>query len=460
MSTNRTLLAFIRSWWIFVVAIVLGSLCAFALSAVAVPQYTATSTLFFSPGTAATANDLNQSAAYTQNQMLSFAQLAVSPTVLAPVIAKLRLNMTTDELARSITVTTPQNTVIMTAAVTNMDPVQASQISNEFAKSIVTAVTKIVPVSTTKSSSVSAHIIAEATTPISPSSPDTRRNVLTGGLIGLLVGALIIFAREQLSPKVRSVDDVAAVTSAPLLGTFIREPKRLQSLGGQVLSKKNVESCRKLAAHLVGIVGHQQKLSLLVTAPIVDGERSRIALGLASALAERGRRVLLVDSDIRNAAIANLTALKSVAGLESVLTENTDYSSAVVPFNNGEFDVLVSGPHSAEPVVEEPTTQEPDATSDDASESVHRDPGALLASRAMSELIATLRTEYDVLIIDAAPLNSVADAAILGTLVEGTIVVVDSKRTHPAQLAATMNALSSPGINVLGIALSGMSQKR
>ena len=78
----------------------------------------------------------------------------------------------------------------------------------------------------------------------------------------------------------------------------------------------------------------------------------------------------------------------------------------------------------------------------------------------MSELIATLRTEYDVLIIDAAPLNSVADAAILGTLVEGTIVVVDSKRTHPAQLAATMNALSSPGINVLGIALSGMSQKR
>lgn len=435
MSPHRYLAAFRRYWLVVVAAAVLGSLAAWGLSLGATPQYTATTKLYFSPSFGTSASDLNQGSTYTQNQMLSFAQLAESPTVLEPVIASLGLDTTPAALANSITVTTPQNTVILDAAVTNGDPALAARIANEFAESVTTAVRRIAPVTTEKGSSVSVDIIASATVPTEPSSPDIRRNLLVGGMVGLLLGVLAILLRERLDARVRSAEGLATVTAAPLLGTIARQKRRKLLVTDDGLSSRNAESCRRMGAHLAALGDPGGRQSLLVTSSIPGEGKSQVALGLASAFAERGRRVLLVDADIRQPAIAETAGLDGAVGLTGVLSDGADGRAVVQSWGPVGLDILVAG------------------------STVPR-PSELMSSAAMADLIEELTARYDVLVIDTAPVNSVADAAILGSLVDGVVVVADSTRVLQPQLAEAMDSLEKSDVAVIGVVLNRMPRAR
>lgn len=435
MSPHRYLAALGHQWWVVAATTVLGCFAAFGLSAVAIPQYTATATLFFAQSTSLSSNDLNQGATYTQNQMLSFARLAESPTVLQPVISALGLNTTPDEFAKVITVTTPQNTVIMDAAATDPDPVVAAHIANELTRSIAEAVSTISPLSADKTSSMNVHVIAAAATPTSPSSPDTGRNILAGGLIGLLVGALVIVLRERLDDRVRSTDVLAAVTTAPVLGTLAREKNEGKPQTPEGFGFKNREALMRMSAYLAGIEGTDKKLSLLVTSSIPGEGTPRVALGLANAFAAGGRSVLILDADIRQPGVARITGLADSAGLTSVLVNGARYQALVNTWGRDGLDVLVAGPAAAQP-------------------------GGLLLSEAMAALMARLTTRYDVLVVTAAPVNSAADALAIGALVDGTVLVADSRTVSTSQLDQAVESLSLSDTAVFGVVLNGMPRQR
>src|SRR5690242_1767180 len=130
MNSKKYGQAFRRFWYVVVIATIVGAFAGYGLSQLATPVYTATSGLYFSLNFGGTATDLSQGSTYTQNQMLSFAQLAESPAVLSPVIDDLNLSETPSQLADAIAVSTPQNTVILEVAVSNTDPKQAAAIAN------------------------------------------------------------------------------------------------------------------------------------------------------------------------------------------------------------------------------------------------------------------------------------------------------------------------------------------
>lgn len=426
--------AFRRFSLVLIAMAALGGLAALGLSMAATPLYTATTKLYFSPSFGDSASDLNQGSTYTQNQMLSFAQLAESPTVLGPVIEKLGLRTTPDVLADSITVTTPQNTVILDAAVTNTDPALAARIANEFAKSITDTVTDIAPATKDKSSALSVAIIASATTPTEPSSPDIRRNVLVGILIGLILAILAIALRERLDTRVHTAEVLATVTSAPLLGTLARQRGLFRPLGRAASASQDAENCRRAVAQLIAQGHPDRSLGLLVTSSVAGEGTSRVAAGLASAFAERGRQVLLVDADIRHPAIAGITGLDATTGLTDLLSDPPLEGNA--PIQRWEpvgLDVLVAGP----PVP---------------------DPSELIASPAMADLVGELVTRYDVLVIDTAPVTAVADAVVVGSLMEGAVMVADSTRVLRSQLAGAMDSLRKSSVEAIGVILTQVPQ--
>lgn len=422
MSPHRYLSALQRYWWIVLVTTILGALTAFGLSNSAAPLYTATTTLYFSPSFGKTANDLNQGATYTQNQMLSFAKLAESPIVLKPVIEHLGLDLTTAALADTIAVTTPQNTVILEAAVTNADPRLAADIANQFAKSLTEAVTTIAPESTDKSSAVSVNIIAPASTPREPSSPDLKRNLIIGLLLGLIGGVLAILLRERLDDRVRTPELLAEVTDLPLLGTLPRPTRHGHRLG-------LTEDHRRMTARIAALVDPSRNLTLLVTSSTPGEGKSEVALGLAGAFAERDRTTLLIDGDLRRPAIGGLTGLAESAGLHDVLTGAPEKSSIVRGWESSALDVLPAG-HDAL----------------NGEESV--------TSTAMRDLVVDLKDRYEVLVIDTAPVLSTADAALLGLVADGVIVVADSRRIVRRRLAAAIESLADSGVSVLGVVLT------
>ncbi len=362
--------------------------------------------------------------------MLSFAQLAQSPVVLGPVIDQLNLSMTPKQLSDAMTVTTPQNTVILQVGVTDPDPQHAADIANAIASSLAKTVEQIAPKTAQGSTTVSVRVIQNATVPADPSSPNTRLNLVTGLLLGLVLGALFVILRAALDTRVHNAEIAAAVTNAPLLGSIQRERgKRVLPVLATDPRGVSSENYRQLRSNLEFVTLDSATRGIVVTSSIPGEGKSMIACNLALALAETGQKVLLVDADLRRPMVASYSGLVGEAGLTSVLVGRAEFADVVQRWGSGGPDVLTSGP-------------------------IPPNPSELLSSRAMTALLDRLLAEFDVVVLDTPPLIAVADGAILGRQVDGAIVVVDRTRTRRQQLVQAVDSLEKSGVTMLGVVLN------
>jgi capsular exopolysaccharide synthesis family protein len=432
MNAHRYLTAIRRSWYIVVVGAVVGLLMGWGLTHIATKQYTASANMYFSLSAAAggDANDINQGSTYTQNQMLSFAQLATSTVVLQPAIDKLGLDETPAQLAKKIVVTTPQTTVILEIAATDTNARTSAQIANAVAHSLSNAVSELAPLSTNGKPSVEARIIQPAVAPVGPSSPKKQLDILAGLLLGILVGIIVMALREILETRVQTEADAAEITGAPILGSVLRDRRKLQD--GLLMVRETrsnaAELYRQLRSNLEYVAVGSESLSVVVTSSLQGEGKSTIAANLALALSEGGQKVLLLDADLRRPAIAAYTGLVGDAGLTSVLVGRATFDEVVQSWRAGP-DVLTSGP-------------------------IPPNPSEILSSQAMADLLAEVKDRYSVVVIDSAPLAAVADAAIIAPDTDGALVVVDRTQVHRAQLERTTASLKKSGAKVLGLIIN------
>ncbi|WP_259338496.1 polysaccharide biosynthesis tyrosine autokinase [Clavibacter phaseoli] len=418
-----------RYWYVVVAATLAGGVVAFGLSQLATPVFTAQSRLYFSLSSGSSASDLNQGATYTQSQMLSFGELAESPAVLEPVITRLGLDLTPQQLARAVTVTTPQNTVVMEISVTEPSPAQAADIANAVATSLRDTAEAYAPTGAEGSPTVSVRVIQEAPEPEFQSAPNGRTNTLAGLLLGLLAGLLGLALVRLLDTRVRSAETVAHLTTAPLLGSLERE----RGVTGLAMAVRPLstaaEGFRQLKANLRFVLLGERASSFVVTSSIPGEGKSTVAANLAISLSEGGRRVLLVDADLRRPVIAQYLGLEGDAGLTTVLVGQALMEDVVQPWGEGSLEVLTSG-------------------------EIPPNPSELLASGRMEDLVAQARATYDVIVLDTAPLIAVADAAFVARMTDGAIVVADQTRVHRGQLTEALDAVEKSGGSVLGVVLN------
>ena len=142
-----------------------------------------------------------------------YKEIILSQDVLSTVISELKLPGTTAELSKSVSVSVPTDTRIVSITVKNSDPNQASRIANtlrEVAAEKIIAVTKVSDVTT----------LEEAEVPKSPSSPNIRRNVILGFLAGAMVMIVIVLIVEILDDRVKKPEDIEEVMGATLLGVI------------------------------------------------------------------------------------------------------------------------------------------------------------------------------------------------------------------------------------------------
>ena len=417
-----------RFWYIVAIGAIAGLVGGWGLAQVATPVYTATSSLYFSLNFGGSANDLNQGSTYTQNQMLSFAQLAESALVLQPVIDQLDLQTTPADLGDSIAVSTPQNTVIMQLSVSSPDAQQAADIANAVAATLGKKVEEIAPKSVAGAPTVSVRTIQTAVKPDTPSSPNVRLNLVAGFVIGILIGVLAVVLRELLDTRVRSAEIASRVTGAPMLAQIQRLRRKLPSpiLLADPLSSA-AEGYRRLRSSLEFVSVDSDRLAFVVTSSIEDEGKSLVSLNLALTLTEGDRRVLLVDADLRRPTLAHATGLPGGAGLTSILVGRAALADAVQQWNG--LDVITSGP-------------------------IPPNPSELLSSRAMADFIAQVSHDYDVVVFDTPPMTAVVDAAIVARSLEGALVVADRTRVSRQQLAQTMDLLEKSGVRILGLVLN------
>lgn len=436
----RDYVTILRKRWLLIGVIALVALnAAAALSFTATPTYQATTSVYFSLPYGTTASDLYQGSNYTQNQVISFAELATMPVVLKPVIDDLGLKVSPKQLAGSIDATATPDTVIVEVTASDPSAERAADVANAVAKELGVAVRKLSPKDTKGRSTVDVSTIGAASTPVSPSAPKKKRNLVAGLFGGVFIGAALAVVMELLDTRIRRAADVAAVTSAPLLGDIAADKVfvKHQLVVRDLPLSPAAESFRRLRTNLEFLAVDEHPLAVVFTSSLANEGKSTTVANLAIACADVGDRVLLVDADLRQPSIGEYLGLEGSAGLTTVLTGRATFDDVVQPWSAGgkaSLDVLASG-------------------------EIPPNPSELLASRSMARLYESIKDRYDIILFDSPPLLPVTDAAILSAGVTGAVVIANATKVRRAQFEDAIASIDQVGAKILGVVLEGVPMK-
>lgn len=421
-----------KSWILILLLVLVGVGASAAYSIVKTPDYSATSKVFVSTQGSGTAADLVQGNSFTTQRVKTYSELVQTPIVLLPVIASLKLDVTEKTLAEQIVASAALDTSIIEVTVTDEDPVKAADIANATSQSLTAVVQSIETSDSTNAvTPVKLTRVQEATVPSIPVSPNVPLNIALGFLVGLALGVGIAVLRETLETRIRNEHDVEQITSVPMLGGIVFDPKaKERPLIVQVDPRSpRAESFRTLRTNLQFLDADRTDRNFVITSSIESEGKSTTAANLAIALADAGSRVLLVDADLRRSKIAEYMGVEGAVGLTDTLIGRAELKDVIQPWGRAMLFVLPAG-HTPP------------------------NPSELLGSERMEKIIGEFTRAFDVVIFDAPPLLPVTDAAILAKKVGGAIVVVAAGRTHKNQLHGALTALENVGAPVSGLVLT------
>lgn len=319
------------------------------------------------------------------------------------------------------------------------------------------------------------EVIDEALVPRKPYMPRPLRSLILAGVLGLITAGALAVSRRALDTRIRTREDAQAATGgAPILGTIPRirvaaaghapgangasgdGKKRgrkvaLSAVAPEALQTSRIvtridphspasEAYRALRTNLTFSSIERPPQVVVVTSALPGDGKSTSAANLAVTLAQQGTRTLLVDGDVRRGVLHQVFELPQTPGLTNALLGREEMDRVVyrVPLDGeNALDVIPAGVFPP-------------------------NPSEILGSQRMRDLLGTMRGRYEMIIVDAPPLNLVTDAAVLGTAADTTILVarvgVTDKRAlqHAATQLYHLNAPLA-GVVLNDIDLSGGS---
>jgi capsular exopolysaccharide synthesis family protein len=328
-------------------------------------------------------------------------------------------------------------TVILQITAQDPDPTAARDVAQAYAEQLKRLVANLETPEGKRAPLVSVSIVDNAQVPGSPVSPQPVRNLGLALILGLLLGVGVAVLRELLDTSVSSAEDVALVTAAPILGHINLDPAAVKLAPGEALAGATpwAEAFRVLRTNMQYVeVDHEQKV-FVVTSSLPSEGKSTTAVNLAITLALAKRRVVLVECDLRRPLIAKRLDLDAAIGTTSVLIGKVELSDALQTYGESGLRVLSSGP-------------------------LPPNPSELLQSRAMEKLLGDLRSDFDVVILDAPPLLPVTDAALLTAQADGALIVVHHGKTTRDQLSHAIERLESVDAKAVGVVINLAPAKR
>jgi len=277
-------------------------------------------------------------------------------------------------------------------------------------------------------------VLQPARFPSSPASPRPFQNLLIGFMLGLVLGFSAAFALESIDTRLRDSDDVVAATELPMLGVVPYEmPEEPIPVTTFPMSAR-AEAYRRVRANIAFMAATGIAKSVIVTSATSSEGKTSLAVNLAIASAQAGQRVVLVDADLRRPMVQTYLQLATHPGLVHVLTGTVSLAEALQSADIGSFDVLTAGP-------------------------MPPNPNELIGSASMRETLRQLKSAYDLVIVDTAPILPVADTLHLSLMVGGVIIVARIGETTRERLRRTKEALERVHANIIGVVPNGVIQR-
>lgn len=399
-------------------------LCLAAVVAItlALPKsYTATSTLYVG-GEIEEGEFIDTS--LLEQHTRTYSTLAGNPNIADLVRSRLPGEPTREELLGDMTFAPVERTQLLLISAAAPSPEEARDVANTYAETFVERMSDLFAQGKTPAEIA---VSEPAAAPRDPAKPNPPLYIGLGGILSLFVALGIVLLRERLDTRVRVSPADDTVLDQPIMA---RVPQ-IDEKGGP---NREVADRFSLLKTNLDFFDEDPARVILVTSPGVGEGKSTVSANLALACARDGERVVLIEADLRRPGFGGTeigrTARRSAVGLSNYLAgaASEDQITTPVP-DHPELAVIWSG-------------------------IVAPNPTALLGSHRLDTLIASLRLDYDRVVIDTSPISVGADASVIASRVDGVLYIVDEQKTKRTEAVAGLNQLRSVRARLLGIVLN------
>ena len=279
-------------------------------------------------------------------------------------------------------------------------------------------------------------VVDEAEWPREPSSPRLLLNLLLATVTGMTVGAVLALGLEQLDEAISDPSELERELGLPLLGTVPKlsgkeEPK------DALLDRKSTlfDAYLAIQTNLTFTTEHGVPRSMSVTSTRPAEGKSTTSLALATTLARSGKKVILVDGDMRSPSVHHLGGVDHDRGLSNYLAGENDIDSLTFDMSAMGLTAMSAGP-------------------------IPPNAAELLTGTRLSQLIDRLLEQYDHVVIDSPPVMGLADAPLIASRVEGVIYAVESHGIRTTQVKAALDRLETAKTRIFGGILTKFESRK
>lgn len=279
--------------------------------------------------------------------------------------------------------------------------------------------------------------IESAIVPEAPIRPRPLLNTILGGVMGLMMAGGIIFLVDYIDDTIRSPEDIDNILKLPVVG-YVGDMNGGRNGSHDLHVFHNPrspisESFRSLRTNLEFANVDSLLKKILITSPGSGEGKTTVATNLAVIIAQGGKRVLLIDADLRRPRIHSIFGISNRVGLTTLFRGQMHLNSAMHHMvDAGELYVMASG-------------------------GLPPNPTELLASFRMDQILQEASQSFDVIILDSPP-SLVADFQVLSTKVDGTFLVIQPGVTHADMALATLGQLNRVNARIIGVVLNKISK--
>jgi len=297
------------------------------------------------------------------------------------------------------------------------------------------------------------RVLVPATTPETPVSPKPLRSAILGFGVGLFAAIGLAFLLEQFDTRLRHADEVARILRRPILGRIPRISKRMLGESAVVAlthpDGHQAEAFRLLRTNLEFMRVDDDVKSLVITSSVQGEGKSVCVANLAVTLAMGGKKVFIVDADLRRPRQHHYFGLANAVGVSTVVTGQTSLDDALhkvhlepaTGANEVDFKTWAGGSESLSRI--HVLTSGP----------LPPNPGEIVSSRRFAAVIETLAEEADVILVDTPAMLAVGDTAALASLADGLVFLVDMHVAKRPMLQQAADQLVRLPCRSLGIVL-------
>ena len=417
---------------IVICVVILGSLCVFIydIAFKKLLYSTYTTVVLVKDTKEEEENTINQSDIVLNQKLVStYREIIKSRLVLKQVIENLNLDYSVEKISKEISVQALSDTEILKITVTDEDPNLAARIANVLADVFDKEITKIYKIN-------NVSVIDKAQVPTYPSNNKKLRDVALTSIILFVGTSAIIFVIFYFDDTIRVVDDVESDSEIPVVAKIYKDNNGIDLIVDKKPNAMASESIRTLRTNLQFSSIDNEMKTLLITSSVPSEGKSFISANLAISFAQAGKKVLLIDCDLRKGRQHKIFKIKIKEGLSNLLISDivncNDYISQTAIKN------LFVMPRGIIPP----------------------NPSELLNSKKNASLIKLLKKYFDIIILDGAPINGLADSLILSTYVDKVLLVTCLNHTPKTEFKTTIKSLNNVNANLAGCIINNVTTNR